>query len=184
MSKSISFWMIVGVLLLLSTTGALLSLPDQQVSLDLKALVLSRLDDLLKASEQIAKDKSIEVNTLTKPLQEAKKAFESGKISDAGLQLDSYSLVLRAIRKTGVSKLNEYDETHLRAGLYRVVVALALFTEHIQKKPTKICTGLFIREDQKAEEVISPLVTDMLKKISFSTPAGKEDFTLKESRCF
>lgn len=159
--------------------------PAQQVSLDLKALVLARIDELLKASEQMAKDRSVDINTLTKPLHEAKKAFEAGKTSDAGIQLDSYSLLLRALRKMGAfTTFTEYDETHLRTGLYRVVGALALFAEHIQKKPIKVCTGLFVREDQKAEEVISPLVTDVVKRISFTTPAGKEDFTLKESRCF
>jgi hypothetical protein len=70
-------------------TEPLLAQPDQQVSLDLKALVLSRLEDLLKASEQMAKDRSIDLATLTDPLKEFKKLFEANKIVDASLQLNA-----------------------------------------------------------------------------------------------
>jgi hypothetical protein len=50
----------------------------------------------------------------------------------------------------------------------------------------KICTGLYISEDQKSEEVLSPLLTDVIKKLTFTnTKTGaKETFTLKESKCF
>jgi hypothetical protein len=169
-------------------TEPLLAQPDQQVSLDLKALVLSRLEDLLKASEQMAKDRSIDLATLTDPLKEFKKLFEANKIVDASLQLNGYSFLLRLLRKMG--GMSEYDEAHLRTGLFRLMTTVALFGERVQPPPApvplKLCTGLYVREDQKAEEVLSPLLTDVIKKLTFTnTKTGaKETFTLKESKCF
>jgi hypothetical protein len=169
-------------------TEPLLAQPDQQVSLDLKALVLSRLEDLLKASEQMAKDRSIDLATLTDPLKEFKKLFEANKIVDASLQLNGYSFLLRVLRKTG--GMSEYDEAHLRTGLFRLMTAVALFGERVQPPPApvplKLCTGLYVREDQKAEEVLSPFIIEALKKLTFTnTKTGaKETFNLKESKCF
>jgi hypothetical protein len=169
-------------------TEPLLAQPDQQVSLDLKALVLSRLEDLLKASEQMAKDRSIDLATLTDPLKEFKKLFEANKIVDASLQLNGYSFLLRALRKMG--GMSEYDEAHLRTGLFRLMTTLALFGERVQPPPApvplKLCTGLYVREDQKAEEVLSPFIIEALKKLTFTnTKTGaKETFNLKESKCF
>lgn len=162
--------------------------PDQQVSLDLKALVLSRLDDLLKASEQIAKDLKIDVATLTDPLKEFKKHFETGKIVDAAVQLNAYSSLLRVLIKLGV--LKEYDEAHLRTGLHRLMAAVALWNERTQPPPApvpmKICTGLYQSADKKTEEVISPFLIEALKKFTFTnTKTGaKETLDLKESKCF
>jgi hypothetical protein len=161
--------------------------PAQQVSLDLKALVLSRLEDLLKASEQMAKDRSIDLATLTDPLKEFKKLFEANKIVDASLQLNAYSFLLRVLRKMG--GMSEYDEAHLRTGLFRLMTIVALFGERTQPPapvPLKLCTGLYVREDQKAEEVLSPFIIEALKKLTFTnTKTGaKETFNLKESKCF
>jgi hypothetical protein len=62
----------------------------------------------------------------------------------------------------------------------------ALFREQVQRQTVKICTGLYISEDQKSEEVLSPLLTDVIKKLTFTnTKTGaKETFNLKESKCF
>lgn len=157
---------------------------EQQTQIDLKALVLARLDDLSKASEQIAKDKSIDVATVTDPLKEFKKLFEAGKVLEAAFQLNAFSMVLRAIRK--MAFLADYDETHLRTGLHRLISAFALFTERVQRQTTKVCTALYLSEDQKTEEVISPFVNEAVKKLTFTnrTTGAKETFTLKESRCF
>lgn len=159
--------------------------PDQQTSIDLKALVLARLDDLLKASEQTAKENpSLDLTALRDPLTEFKKAFEANKMNDAAIQLDTFSVTLLFIQRNGL--LTKFQETHLRAGLHRLVSAFALFREQAQRQKIKICTGLFVSEDQKSEEVLSPMLTDVIKKLTFTnTKTGaKETFTLKESRCF
>jgi hypothetical protein len=162
--------------------------PEQQASLDLKALVLARLDDLIKASEQTAKDLKMDVATLTDPLKEFKKHFEASKLVDAALQLNAYSSILRVLRKFGV--LKEYDEAHLRTGLHRLMAAVALFNERTQPPPApvpmKICTGLYQSADKKTEEVISPFLIEALKKFTFTnTQTGaKETLDLKESKCF
>lgn len=159
---------------------------DQQVSLDLKSLVLARLDDLLKAIEQMAKGiPTLDPTALRDPLTEFKKAFEAGKMNDAAMQLDTFSVTLLLIQRNGL--LTKFQETHLRAGLHRLVSAFALFREQVQRQTVKICTGLFVSEDQKSEEVLlSPLLTEILKKLTFTnTKTGaKETFTLKESKCF
>ncbi|MCL6642889.1 MAG: hypothetical protein K6T71_06160, partial [Candidatus Bipolaricaulota bacterium] len=159
--------------------------PDQQISLDLKALVLSRLEDLLKASEQIAKENpTFDPALLRDPLTEFKKTFEAGKMGDAAMQLDIVSVTLLLAHKNGlIPRLQEAD---LRAGLHRLVSAFALFRERVQRQTVKICTGLFISEDQKTEEVLSPLLTEVLKKLTITNrqTGAKETFTLKESKCF
>jgi hypothetical protein len=157
--------------------------PEQQASLDLKALVLARLDDLIKASEQTAKDLN-NIATLTDPLNEFKKAFDSGKIDDAAIQLDAFSVTLLFIHRNEV--LSRFQETYLRTGLQRLVSAFALFREQVQRQKIKICTGLFVSEDQKSEEVLSPMLTEMMKKLTFTnrSTGAKETFTLKESKCF
>jgi hypothetical protein len=67
-----------------------------------------------------------------------------------------------------------------------LVSAFALFREQALRQTVKICTGLYISEDQKSEEVLSPLLTDVIKKLTFTnTKTGaKETFNLKESKCF
>lgn len=159
--------------------------PEQQAQLDLKALVLSRLDDLLKANEQIATENpALDLSALRDPLTEFKKAFDSGKMSDAAIQLDTFSVTLLFIQRNGL--LTKFQEMHLRTGLHRLASAFALFREQVQRQKIKVCTGLFVSEDQKSEEVLSPMLTDVLKKLMFTnTKTGaKETFTLKESKCF
>jgi hypothetical protein len=159
--------------------------PDQQVSLDLKALVLSRLEDLLKSSEQMAKENpALDPTSLRDPLTEFKKAFEANKMNDAAMQLDTVSVILLLLQKNGL--VTRLQEAHLRAGLHRLVSAFALFREQVQRQTVKICTGLYISEDQNSEEVLSPLLTDVIKKLTFTnTKTGaKETFNLKESKCF
>jgi hypothetical protein len=159
--------------------------PDQQVSLDLKALVLSRLEDLLKASEQMAKENpALDPTSLRDPLTEFKKAFEANKMNDAAMQLDTVSVILLLLQKNGL--VTRLQEAHLRAGLHRLVSAFALFREQVQRQTVKICTGLYISEDQKSEEVLSPLLTDVIKKLTVTNrqTGAKETFTLKESKCF
>ncbi|MCS7197180.1 MAG: hypothetical protein NZ930_00580 [Candidatus Bipolaricaulota bacterium] len=155
--------------------------PEQQASLDLKALVLTHWDELLKASEQLAKDNP-GLNTLRDPLTEFKKAFDSGKMNDAAIQLDAFSVTLLFLQRNGL--LTKFQETYLRTGLHRLVSAFALFREQIQRQKIKICTGLYVSEDQRSEEVLSPLLTEMMKKLTFTnrTTGAKETFTLKESR--
>lgn len=158
---------------------------DQQASIDLKALVLKHLDDLLKASDQVSKDNpTLDPATLRDPLNEFKKAFEAGKMSDAGMQVDIFSVTLRLMQKNEF--LKGLQETYLRAGLYRLVVAFALWREQVQRQTVKVCTGLYVSEDQKTEEVLSPLMTDVIKKLTFTNKQTgvKETFTLKESKCF
>lgn len=162
-----------------------LAQPDQQGSLDLKALVLSRLDDLLKASEQASKEiPTLDPSTLRDPLNEFRKAFEAGKMNDATIQLDVVSVTLLVAHRSGL--MPKLQEAHLRAGLHRLVSAFALYREQVQRQAVRICTGLFVSEDQKSEEVLSPLLTEMMKKLTFTnrTTGAKETFTLKESRCF
>nr|BAL59149.1 hypothetical protein HGMM_OP3C304 [Candidatus Acetothermum autotrophicum] len=159
--------------------------PEQQAQVDLKALVLTRLDDLLKAGEQIAKENpSLDLTALRDPLTEFKKAFEANKMDDAAIQLDAFSVTLLFIQRNGL--LTKFQEMYLRAGLHRLVSAFALFREQVQRQKIKVCTGLFVSEDQKSEEVLSPMLTDVIKKLTFTnTKTGaKETFTLKESRCF
>lgn len=159
--------------------------PDQQVSLDLKALVLSRLDDLFKANEQASKEiPGLDPSTLRDPLNDFKKAFEAGKMNDAIIQLDIVSITLLVAHRSGF--MPKLQEAHLRAGLHRLVSAFALYREQVQRQAVKICTGLFVSEDQKSEEVLSPLLTEMMKKLTFTnrTTGAKETFTLKESKCY
>ena len=159
--------------------------PEQQTQVDLKALVLARLDDLLKASEQIAKENpNLDLTSLRDPLTDFKKAFEANKMSEAAMQLDIVSVILLLAQKNGF--VTRLQEAHLRTGLHRLVSAFALFREQAQRQAVKICTGLYISEDQKSEEVLSPLLTDVIKKLTFTnTKTGaKETFTLKESKCF
>lgn len=82
--------------------------------------------------------------------------------------------------------LKGLQEAHLRTGLHRLVSAFVLFREQVQRQTTKVCTGLYVSEDQKTEEVLSPLMTEVLKKITFTNKqtGTKETFTLKESKCF
>jgi hypothetical protein len=159
--------------------------PDQQVSLDLKALVLSRLEDLLKASEQMAKESpALDPTSLRDPLTEFKKAFEANKMNDAAMQLDTVSVILLLLQKNGL--VTRLQEAYLRAGLHRLVSAFALFREQALRQTAKICTGLYISEDQKSEEVLSPLLTDVIKKLTVTNrqTGAKETFNLKESKCF
>lgn len=159
--------------------------PEQQTQVDLKALVLARFDDLLQASDQIAKDiPNFDPSTFRDPLNEFKKAFEANKMSDATMQLDIFSVTLLLMQRNGL--LTKFQEMHLRAGLHRLVSAFALFREQVQRQKIKICTGLFVSEDQKSEEVLSPLLTEMMKKLTFTNrqTGAKETFTLKESKCF
>lgn len=159
--------------------------PEQQTQLDLKALVLARWDDLLKVSEQTAKENpALDPTALREPLTEFKKLFEAGKMNDAAMQLDTFSVTLLFIQRNGL--LTKFPETHLRAGLHRLVSAFVLYREKVQRQTVKVCTGLFVSEDQKSEEVLSPLLTDVIKKLTFTnTKTGaKETFTLKESRCY
>lgn len=109
---------------------------------------------------------------------------EAGKVLEAAFQLNAFSMVLRAIRK--MAFLTDYDETHLRTGLHRLIAALALFVEKIQRQTIKICTGLYVSEDQKKEEIISPFVNEAIKKLTFTNrqTGAKETFTLKESKCW
>jgi hypothetical protein len=159
--------------------------PAQQATIDLKALVLSRLEDLLKASEQMAKENpALDPTSLRDPLTEFKKAFEANKMNDAAMQLDIVSVILLLLQKNGL--VTRLQEAHLRAGLHRLVSAFALFREQVQRQTVKICTGLYISEDQKSEEVLSPLLTDVIKKLTVTNrqTGAKETFTLKESKCF
>jgi hypothetical protein len=159
--------------------------PAQQATIDLKALVLSRLEDLLKASEQMAKENpALDPTSLRDPLTEFKKAFEANKMNDAAMQLDTVSVILLLLQKNGL--VTRLQEAHLRAGLHRLVSAFALFREQVQRQTVKICTGLYISEDQKSEEVLSPLLTDVIKKLTVTNrqTGAKETFTLKESKCF
>jgi hypothetical protein len=159
--------------------------PAQQATIDLKALVLSRLEDLLKASEQMAKENpALDPTSLRDPLTEFKKAFEANKMNDAAMQLDTVSVILLLLQKNGL--VTRLQEAHLRAGLHRLVSAFALFREQVQRQTVKICTGLYISEDQKSEEVLSPLLTDVIKKLTVTNrqTGAKENFTLKESKCF
>lgn len=154
---------------------------DQQATLDLKALVLARLNDLLKASEQLSKEKPIlSPETFRDPLTKAREAFEAGKIADMVVQLNSYSMVLRAMRKFLPDNMTEFDEVYLRSVFHALADILALYTERTQGKPIKICTGLYISSDKK-EEVIGQFLNEAPKTASF---AAKGTFTLKESKCF
>ena len=176
---------LIALLMFNGGTAAQLVQPAQQATIDLKALVLARLDDLLKANEQIAKENpNLDPTSLRDPLTEFKKAFEANKMSDAAMQLDIVSVILLLAQKNGF--VTRLQEAHLRTGLHRLVSAFALFREQAQRQTVKICTGLYISEDQKSEEVLSPLLTDVIKKLTFTnTKTGaKETFILKESKCF
>jgi hypothetical protein len=185
MYRRIACFGLIALLMLDGGTVAQLIQPAQQATIDLKALVLSRLEDLLKASEQMAKESpALDPTSLRDPLTEFKKAFEANKMNDAAMQLDTVSVILLLLQKNGL--VTRLQEAHLRAGLHRLVSAFALFREQVQRQTVKICTGLYISEDQKSEEVLSPLLTDVIKKLTVTnTKTGaKETFTLKESKCF
>jgi hypothetical protein len=185
MYRRIACFGLIALLMLDGGTVAQLIQPAQQATIDLKALVLSRLEDLLKASEQMAKENpALDPTSLRDPLTEFKKAFEANKMNDAAMQLDIVSVILLLLQKNGL--VTRLQEAHLRAGLHRLVSAFALFREQVQRQTVKICTGLYISEDQKSEEVLSPLLTDVIKKLTVTNrqTGAKETFTLKESKCF
>jgi hypothetical protein len=185
MYRRIACFGLIALLMLDGGTVAQLIQPAQQATIDLKALVLSRLEDLLKASEQMAKESpALDPTSLRDPLTEFKKAFEANKMNDAAMQLDTVSVILLLLQKNGL--VTRLQEAYLRAGLHRLVSAFALFREQALRQTAKICTGLYISEDQKSEEVLSPLLTDVIKKLTVTNrqTGTKETFTLKESKCF
>jgi len=158
---------------------------SHQASLDLKKLVLAYLEDLRQASEQIIQDHpDLDPTTLRDPLSEFQRAFEAGEVGSASLQLNMFSVVLRLMRRADL--LSQLEETHLRTGLHRLVMAFALFMEKVQDQVVKVCTGLYLSEDQRTEEVISPFVNEAVQTLTLTdrTTGAKERFTLRESKCF
>ncbi|MDW8110261.1 MAG: hypothetical protein RMJ96_01465 [Candidatus Bipolaricaulota bacterium] len=153
----------------------------QTVSLDLKALVLSRLDELIKLAEKPPVPSGVTFSFPTSPLKEAQKAFDAGKFDEADKQLTAFSVSLHMLRLGAPAgwpfSIALITET-LRAALYKVINARVLFAERVQNKPMKISVGLYTSGTR--EEVFGPFLIECPKELKLSIQGKEETFKLKE----
>ncbi len=168
--------------------GALLGLPDvsvqaQRIELDLKALFQQRLNELSKLGEQLLKGKAADATSITKPLQDLQKAFETGKAQDVINQINAFSTLLRIFNTFGF--FSDLEEMILRSSFYRLVEVYTLFAEKVDKKPIKVCVARYVGgEKGDREEILAPLLNDCPKSLNITNPNGtKETFALKDCKC-
>ncbi|MEM4284318.1 MAG: hypothetical protein QXS96_07525 [Candidatus Caldarchaeum sp.] len=171
----------------LKGTGAviiLLAAPHaqaQSVSLDLKSLFLSRLDELIKLAEKPPTPPGVTISFPISPLKEAQKAFEAGKFEEVDKQLTSFSISLQGLRlatPAGLPFSMALITETLRAALYKVIDTRVLFAEKVQGKPAKISIGLYTSGAK--EEVFGPFLIECPKELKFTVQGKEEIFKLKE----
>lgn len=138
-----------------------------QGGLDLKALVNSRTDELVKLAQDYKVDTSI--------LASFKQAFNSDQMDAAIRSLNAFPAVVTTLASLGM--LKKLEEATIQAGLYRLVGALELFLETVKKQEVKVCVGLYLTE-KKEERIIAPLVNEAPKEIKGTMP-----LTLQSQRC-
>ncbi len=153
------------VLLVLATGGA--EGLRAQPGLDLKVLVNSRTDELIK----LAQDLKLDTSSLTA----FKQSFNADQVEAAMKSLNSFPIVVTIFASLG--RLKKLDEATVQAGLYKLVDALELFLENLKQQETKICVGLYLT-DKREERVIGPFVNDSPKEIG-----GTVTFKLQAQRC-
>lgn len=130
-----------------------------QAQLDLKALVNTRVDELIKLAQGVKLD--------TNSLNSFKQSFNADKMEDAIKWLNTFPVVVSLM--AGLGLLKKLDEATIQAGLYKLVDALELFLETVKKQETKICVGLYLTE-KREERIIAPFVNEAPKEISGTVP--------------
>nr|BAL59147.1 hypothetical protein HGMM_OP3C302 [Candidatus Acetothermum autotrophicum] len=145
------------VLMLLAIGGA--QTLRAQTGLDLKALVNTRTDELIKLAQDLKLD--------TSTLATFKQAFNADQIDAAIKSLNSFPAVVTIFAMLG--RLKKLEEATVQAGLYKLVDALELFLETIKKQETKICVALYLTE-KKEERIVAPFVNEAPKEIGGTVP--------------
>ncbi|MCS7197179.1 MAG: hypothetical protein NZ930_00575 [Candidatus Bipolaricaulota bacterium] len=130
-----------------------------QAGLDLKALVNTRTDELIKLAQGLKVD--------TGSLSAFKQSFNADQMEAAIKSLNALPVVISIM--SGLGLLKKLDEAVLQAGLYKLTDALELFLETVKKQETKICVGLYMTE-KKEERIIAPFVNEAPKEISGTVP--------------
>ncbi len=130
-----------------------------QAQLDLKALVNTRTDELIKLAQGVKLD--------TSSLTAFKQSFNADQMEAAIKSLNAFPVVVSIM--AGLGLLKKLDEATIQAGLYKLVDALELFLETVKKQETKICVGLYLTE-KKEERIIAPFVNEAPKEISGTVP--------------
>jgi len=138
-----------------------------QGGLDLKTLVNTRTDELIK----LAQDLKVDTSSLTA----FKQAFNADKVDDATRSLNAFPAVITVF--AGLGRLKKLDEATLQAGLYKLIGALELFLESVKSQETKVCVGLYLT-DKKEERIVGPFVNDSPKEIGGTVP-----LKLQAQRC-
>ncbi len=138
-----------------------------QGGLDLKALVNTRTDELIK----LAQDLKLDISTLT----EFKKSFNADQVEAASKSLNAFPVIVVLFADLG--RLKKLDEATLQASLYKLMSALELFLETVKKQEAKICVALYLTE-KKGERIVSPFINEAPKEIGGTVP-----LKLQEQRC-
>lgn len=153
----------------------------QTVSIDLKALFLSRLNELIKLTENPPTPPGVTLSFPTSSLKEAQKAFEAGKFEEVDKQLTAFSTSLQGLKLAAPAGLPFsmalITET-MRAALYKVINARVLFAERIQGQAMKIFIGLYTSNTR--EELFGPFLIECPKELKFTVQGKEEIFKLKE----
>lgn len=187
MTKRRQFLRYLGVGALTAATAAIWEgqIKAQTVSIDLKALFLGRIDELIKLAEKPPVPEGVEIAIPTESLKEAKKAFEAGKLEDVGKQLNAFSTILHVLRLAappGLPFSMPFISEVLRASLYKVIDAFVLFSERVGKKEAKIHVGLYVCEKEKKEEIFGPFLIKCPKELKLTIGGKLHTFKLKECR--
>jgi hypothetical protein len=138
-----------------------------QGGLDLKTLVNTRTDELIK----LAQDLKVDTSTLTA----FKQSFNNDQIEAAIKSLNAFPVIVTTFSSIG--RLKKLDEATLQASLYKLMDALELFVETIKKQEAKICVALYLTE-KKEERIVAPFVNEAPKEIGGPVP-----LKLQEQRC-
>lgn len=136
-------------MLMLLTIGA-----GAQTGLDLKALVNTRTDELIKLAQDLKLD--------TSSLAAFKQSFNADQVEAAIKSLNTFPVVVTIL--AGLGRLKKLDEATLQASLYKLMDALELFLETVKKQETKICVALYLTE-KKEERIVAPFVNEAPKEI-------------------
>lgn len=153
-SKTLACAAVIGVLAL----GGAETL-RAQAQLDLKALVNTRTDELIKLAQGLKVD--------TSSLTTFKQSFNADQMEAAIKSLNAFPVVIHIMASLGL--LKKLEEATLQVGIYKLTDALELFLETVKKQETKICVGLYLTE-KKEERVIAPFVNEAPKEISGTIP--------------
>jgi hypothetical protein len=147
---------IAAVVLLVVAVGVL---GQAQAGLDLKTLVITRTDELIKLAQGFKID--------TSSLTSFKQSFTADQSDVAIKSLNAFPVVVAVVSSLGM--LKKLEEAIVQASLYKLMDALELFLETVKKQEIKICVALYLT-DKKEERIIAPFVNEAPKEIGGTVP--------------